>query len=571
MPTFNLGGQDFTFPEGSTLTDVRKIVRKQDPVLYRKVFLGQTPNMAEQARNRGAQQMAQQTGPLGAFGHSAVDTGVGLATGARRLFNRLTGDQEEADQLKRGRAQDKEVMGALAKEHPIASFLGSAAPYAAVPVGPAAGIAGKGVTALGSRLGIKGAEGVGKTIAGSTLADAALIGAGTGALENPDDPLAGAIKGAAFGGVGSAVGNRLFAGKATPTRNPAVEKARAAGIAVSPAERYSLSPSVARFENALETYPYIRSTAGKKLREKNQQTMNSHLREALTLPSNAKLTGQSMEAVKEAAETAIAAPMRVSRDLRKTLHQIAERQTDITARVQPQASRVRALLKMINDKGGTDLGPESVRRVMVDLTEAANKAENRAVRKAYLDAREEFVKEFGKQNGPAAENLIRSSIERLGLADAVQKSIRKSPAGEEIVDYEKILTSFYRNKQASGPIGSPTGFKGILEAAEPFPAHGFGVRGADITAPSNMERFLSQGAVSGPLLTGAATGFNPAAMAAAGITPPILGVGHFSGAIPRVLDRGILGALVPGNLGTTPGQIAAAAGRGGSLGLLEEE
>lgn len=207
-------------------------------------------------------------------GDTVLDAGRTLATAGNRgmaALGDLVGGSDagefaaNADALQAEQAESDQLMAGVREANPVASAVGGALPYFAVPMGAGARLAG---AALPGQLGAR--------VGGSLAADAALVGAGAGALNPDTDALTGALFGLGGKYVGDAIGagaNKLLT--SAPVKEGFETVAQYAddlGIRMTPGQR-SGGRTAELMEATADSIPII-SEAGRKIQGANQTRAN---------------------------------------------------------------------------------------------------------------------------------------------------------------------------------------------------------------------------------------------------------------------------------------------------------
>lgn len=266
-------------PEGTTQQDIIARVRKWNPELGQQMLNATVETMAQPAPVDGPLDAAMIAG-----GRAATRLGRGALSGLLGL----AGAPEAGAALMRRDQEEAELFQPVREQHPIASAVGESLPYFAVPVGAAGAVAGRAVGAL-PRL-----AGAGQRIARSPIADAALVGAGMGAL----DPEASAALGAAGGALGGAAGGligraiRPIASRADEGTQRAVEAAQDVGIGTTAAQQTGSRP-LGLVEASLRSNP-LSAGAFETLGAANQTAANRIAAESIGESADA-VTGEVLD------------------------------------------------------------------------------------------------------------------------------------------------------------------------------------------------------------------------------------------------------------------------------------
>lgn len=182
---------------------------------------------------------------------SAGSSADSILSGVKSLFS-----DDPGNVLTDGTKEDRRaVMAPLEKEHGVATALGSALPYMAVPVGAGAGLLGRAASVGGKALGGSGA--MGARIAANPLLDAVATGAALGAVDQDASAIAGAGGGLLGYGVGRGLGRviRPMADSLSEGASNTLARAKRLGFKVTPAQQ-SGSKSGQKWEAGLEGSPW---------------------------------------------------------------------------------------------------------------------------------------------------------------------------------------------------------------------------------------------------------------------------------------------------------------------------
>ncbi len=226
--------------------------------------------------NLGATQEAEATGAAKSALISAGRTFDKIGAGARDLYALAIGDEEARRNIAAKQSEKSRMFGPLEARHPVATMVGGAAPYAAIPgVGQGAGLAAR-------------------------VAGEAVIGGGLGALEYGGSPVEGAGYGAAGGVLGHLAGaglQRLGGGAppspVTPEHRAMTQQAEQLGYGLTPAQRTG-SARLDKLEAGMTRTPLL-SAPFDRLARANQSEVNRVAREAIGETPVGQLTDNVLE------------------------------------------------------------------------------------------------------------------------------------------------------------------------------------------------------------------------------------------------------------------------------------
>lgn len=188
---------------------------------------------------------------MGAAMIAAGESSDRLLTGARNL---VSGGGDESLLAGSTRQERQSIMDPLRERHGVATAVGEALPYFAIPTGAAAGTVGRGAALLG-------AKETGKRLATSGLLDAAAVGALGGGLDVDGSAAMGALGGAGGNLIGRGAGRLLrpFSPALREGQERALQAARKLGFRTTPAQA-SGSAGGQRFEAAMKGSPWSAGT-----------------------------------------------------------------------------------------------------------------------------------------------------------------------------------------------------------------------------------------------------------------------------------------------------------------------
>lgn len=258
------------FPDGMSDSDIESAI-KRNAMSYRPQEQ-KTPSPADD---------------IGPFQAGLISTGREFDKVGKTLqsgWAKLTGNSGRLAEIAAEDKAENAAFAELEQRHPAATALGAMAPYLAIPAGAGSRLVGRGLTTVAPR--------IGQAIAGSQIADGAIIGALSGAARYGTDTsaLSGAAGGAAGGAIAQGIGKLISPNlnRLSPSQSRIAGEAQALGARMTPGQATG-SDLLRRIEAGMQSYP-ITSGPFSAVKAGNQALLNR---------SAAKAIGETAEAVSD--------------------------------------------------------------------------------------------------------------------------------------------------------------------------------------------------------------------------------------------------------------------------------
>lgn len=198
----------------------------------------------------GVPHPADEVGPFQAGLISAGREADKFIKTAQSGWARLTGNDARRAEIAAEDEANDEAFARLAERRPVATTLGAIAPYLMIPAGYVAGGVGRGIAKVAPR--------AGQALAGSQIADAALVGALTGGARYGDETsaLSGTLGGAAGGAIAKGVGKIISPNlnSLTPSQARIAGEAQSLGARLTPGQATG-SDVLRRLEAGMQSFP----------------------------------------------------------------------------------------------------------------------------------------------------------------------------------------------------------------------------------------------------------------------------------------------------------------------------